>query len=301
VEDMILRNLGELAALATALCWNISGISFESAGKKVGSLSVNYIRLILGFLFVSLYSLIKRGFFLPIDATLHNWIWLSLSGLIGLTLGDLFLFQAYVEVGTRISMLVMASSPPLTALLGYIFLKEKLDLISLLGMLITVSGIAIVILGKDEGEKKLKLNHSKKGLICAFLGSFGQALGLIISKIGMEGYNALASTQIRIIAGFIGFTVLLFILNKFEDINVAVKDKKAMKEITVGALFGPFIGVTLSLVSLQYTTAGISSTITSITPVTIIPFSIFLLKEKIKLKEILGAILSVTGVAILFL
>lgn len=298
---MILRNLGELAALATALCWNISGISFESAGKKVGSLSVNYIRLILGFLFVSLYSLIKRGFFLPIDATLHNWIWLSLSGLIGLTLGDLFLFQAYVEVGTRISMLVMASSPPLTALLGYIFLKEKLDLISLLGMLITVSGIAIVILGKDEGEKKLKLNHSKKGLICAFLGSFGQALGLIISKIGMEGYNALASTQIRIIAGFIGFTVLLFILNKFEDINVAVKDKKAMKEITVGALFGPFIGVTLSLVSLQYTTAGISSTITSITPVTIIPFSIFLLKEKIKLKEILGAILSVTGVAILFL
>lgn len=298
---MILRNLGELAALATALCWNISGISFESAGKKVGSLSVNYIRLILGFLFVSLYSLIKRGFFLPIDATLHNWIWLSLSGLIGLTLGDLFLFQAYVEVGTRISMLVMASSPPLTALLGYIFLKEKLDLISLLGMLITVSGIAIVILGKDEGEKKLKLNHSKKGLICAFLGSFGQALGLIISKIGMEGYNALASTQIRIIAGFIGFTVLLFILNKFEDINVAVKDKKAMKEITIGALFGPFIGVTLSLVSLQYTTAGISSTITSITPVTIIPFSIFLLKEKIKLKEILGAILSVTGVAILFL
>lgn len=298
---MILRNLGELAALATALCWNISGISFESAGKKVGSLSVNYIRLILGFLFVSLYSLIKRGFFLPIDATLHNWIWLSLSGLIGLTLGDLFLFQAYVEVGTRISMLVMASSPPLTALLGYIFLKEKLDLISLLGMLITVSGIAIVILGKDEGEKKLKLNHSKKGLICAFLGSFGQALGLIISKIGMEGYNALASTQIRIIAGFIGFTVLLFILNKFEDINVAVKDKKAMKEITVGALFGPFIGVTLSLVSLQYTTAGISSTITSITPVTIIPFSIFLLKEKIKPKEILGAILSVTGVAILFL
>lgn len=298
---MILRNIGELAALATTLCWNISGISFESAGKRVGSLSVNYIRLILGFLFVSLYSFINRGLFLPIDATIHNWIWLSLSGLIGFTLGDLFLFQAYVEVGTRISMLVMASSPPLTALLGFIFLREKLDIISLLGMLITISGIAIVILGKEEGEKRIKLNHSKKGLICAFLGSFGQALGLIVSKIGMKGYNALASTQIRIIAGFIGFTVLILILNKFENIKVAVKNKKAMMETTVGALFGPFIGVTLSLVSLQYTTAGISSTITSITPVTIIPFSIFLLKEKIKPKEIFGAILSVIGVAILFL
>lgn len=298
---MALRNLGELAALTTALCWNISGISFERAGKKVGSLPVNYIRLILGFLFVSLYSLVKRGLFLPMDATIHNWIWLSISGLIGFTLGDLFLFQAYVEVGTRISMLIMASSPPLTALLGFIFLKETLDLKSLIGMLITISGIAIVILGREEGEKKLKFNHSKKGLIYAFLGSFGQALGLIVSKIGMKDYNALASTQIRIIAGFIGFTILLVILKKFKDVKIAIEDKKAMKDITIGALFGPFIGVTLSLISLQYTTAGISSTITSITPVTIIPFSVLLLKEKIKGKEILGAILSVIGVAILFL
>ncbi len=298
---MIENHLGELAALATAFCWSISGISFEKAGKKVGSLSVNYIRLILAFLFVSLYSLVSRGLFLPTDASLHNWLWLSISGLIGFTLGDLFLFQAYVEVGTRISMLIMASSPPLTALLGFIFLKESLDLKSLMGMLITISGIAIVILGKEEGEKGLKLNHSKKGLIYAFLGALGQALGLIVSKIGMRDYNALASTQIRIIAGFIGFTILLITLRKFQDIKIAAKNREAMKDTTIGALFGPFIGVTLSLVSLQYTSAGISSTITSITPVTVIPFSILILKEKIRVKEIIGAILSVLGVAILFL
>ncbi|NLX62180.1 MAG: DMT family transporter [Tissierellia bacterium] len=298
---MNIRNLGELAALATAFCWSMSGISFEKAGKKVGSLSVNYIRLILAFFFVSLYSLIKRGLLLPIDASMHNWIFLTISGLIGFTLGDLFLFQAYVEVGTRISMLIMASSPPLTALLGFIFLGERLDLKSLVGMAITITGIAIVILGKDEGEKKFKFNYSKKGLISAFLGSFGQAIGLIISKIGMKNYNALASTQIRIIAGFIGFTILIAILKKFNDIKTAFKDKGAMKDITIGAFFGPFVGVTLSLVSLQYTASGISSTITSITPVTIIPFSVILLKERVKPKEILGAVLSVIGVAVLFL
>jgi len=234
------------------------------------------------------------------DATYHNWIWLSLSGFIGFFLGDLFLFQAYVEVGTRISLLIMASSPPLTALLEFIFLKEKLDVISLLGMLITILGIAIVILSKEEG-KKIKINHSKKGLICAFLGALGQAIGLIISRIGMGNYNPLAATQIRIIAGFIGFNILIIFLKKFKQVKIALKDKKAMQEITIGSLFGPFIGVTLSLVSLQYTSAGISSTISSITPVTIIPFSVFLFKEKVKLKEILGAIISVMGVAILFL
>lgn len=298
---MTLRNIGELAALATAFCWSISGIAFEKAGKKVGSLSVNYIRLILAFIFVSLYSFIKRGLLFPIDANIYNWFFLSISGLIGFTLGDLFLFQAYIEVGTRISMLIMASSPPFTALLGFILLGERLDLKGIIGMLITIFGIAVVILGKDEGEKRFKLNHSKKGLIFAFLGSFGQALGLIVSKIGMKNYNALASTQIRIIAGLIGFTILIIILKKFEDIKIAFKDNMAMKDITIGAFFGPFVGVTLSLVSLQYTSAGISSTIASITPVTIIPFSVILLKERIKVKEILGAILSVMGVAILFI
>ncbi len=297
---MALKNLGEIAALLTAFCWTLSGIAYEKAGKKVGSLAVNYIRLIIGFIFVSLYSLATRGLFFPMDATYHNWIWLSLSGFIGFFLGDLFLFQAYVEVGTRISLLIMASSPPLTALLEFIFLKEKLDVISLLGMLITILGIAIVILSKEEG-KKIKINHSKKGLICAFLGALGQAIGLIISRIGMENYNPLAATQIRIIAGFIGFNILIIFLKKFKQVKIALKDKKAMQEITIGSLFGPFIGVTLSLVSLQYTSAGISSTISSITPVTIIPFSVFLFKEKVKLKEILGAIISVMGVAILFL
>jgi len=297
---MALKNLGEIAALLTAFCWTLSGIAYEKAGKKVGSLVVNYIRLIIGFIFVSLYSLATRGLFFPMDATYHNWIWLSLSGFIGFFLGDLFLFQAYVEVGTRISLLIMASSPPLTALLEFIFLKEKLDVISLLGMLITILGIAIVILSKEEG-KKIKINHSKKGLICAFLGALGQAIGLIISRIGMGNYNPLAATQIRIIAGFIGFNILIIFLKKFKQVKIALKDKKAMQEITIGSLFGPFIGVTLSLVSLQYTSAGISSTISSITPVTIIPFSVFLFKEKVKLKEILGAIISVMGVAILFL
>jgi len=294
------KNLGEIAALLTALCWTISGIAYEKAGKEVGSLAVNYIRLILGFIFVSLYSLVSRGIFLPVDATYHNWIWLSLSGFIGFFLGDLFLFQAYVEVGTRISLLIMALSPPLAALLEFIFLKEKLHMLNLLGMFITVMGIAIVILSKEEGEK-IKISHSKKGLIHAFLGSLGQAIGLIISKIGMGTYNPLAATQIRIISGFIGFSILIFFLKKFNEVKIALKDKKAMQEITIGSLFGPFIGVTLSLLSLQYTTAGISSTISSITPVTIIPFSVFLFKEKVKLKEVLGAVISVIGVAILFL
>lgn len=298
---MLKSNIGELAALATAFCWSLSATAFELSGRKVGSLSVNYIRLVTGFIFISVFTFFTRGYFLPIDATSKNWIFLSISGLIGFFIGDLFLFQSYLEVGSRVSMLIIATSPPIAALLGFIIFGEKLRVISILGMAITLLGIAIVILSKNPDEKKIKITHSVKGLTYAFLGSLGQSVGLIFSKIGMGEYNPFAATQIRIIAGFISFTILLIYLKKWDDLRLALKDKKAMLGITIGSIFGPFVGVSLSLLSLQYTSAGISSTITSIVPVTIIPLSMLVFKEKIKLKEILGAITTVAGVAVLFL
>lgn len=298
---MISSRIGEITALIAAFCWTITGLSFESAGKKVGSLAVNFITLIFGFIFISTYTYFARGYIFPVDATVQNWTFLSLSGIIGFFLGDLFLFRAYVELGTRISLLIMASSPPLTALLGFLFLKEEISPLGILGMLITVIGIAIVILSGDKKNKRFKLNHSIKGISYAFLGAVGQSLGTIFSKFGMNGYNPFAATQIRIIAGFISFFILFLYLNKWGDIKEALKNKKALAIIALGSVFGSFLGVSMQLTSLQYTSAGITATITSITPVIIIPFSILIFKEKVTRREVLGALLSVLGVGVLFL
>lgn len=298
---MFSSNIGELIALATAVCWAISATYFEASGKKVGSLCVNYITLIMGFTFISVFTYFTRGMLFPIDATSNAWIFLSLSGLIGFFIGDFFLFRAYVEVGSRISMLIMASSPPITALLELLIFGEKLTKVSILGMIVTLLGISIVILGKKPEEKKIEVTHSLKGLSYAFLGSIGQAVGLIFSKIGMGDYNPFAATQIRIIAGLISFTILFLVLNKWTDLKQALKDKKTMCKIAIGSIFGPFVGVSLALLSLRYTTAGISSTITSIVPVIIIPFSILVFKETVKFKEILGSIIAIIGVGMLFL
>ena len=208
---MVESHFGEIAALSTAICWTIMGVFFESAGKRVGSLSVNFIRLVFGFSFLSIFTYFSRGYLLPVDATVQNWTWLSISGLIGFFLGDLFLFQAYIEIGTRISMLILATSPPMTALLGYIFMDERISPLGLLGMLITILGVGLVILGKDAEGEKIQFTHPIKGITYAFLGAVGQSIGTIFSKIGMGDYNPFAATQIRIIAGFIGFVALFFI------------------------------------------------------------------------------------------
>ncbi len=297
---MFHSHIGELAAFATAICWTATPIAFEAAGKRVGSLTVNFIRLIIAFVLIGLFTLATRGMFLPLDATAVNWTWLTISGMIGFVIGDLFLFEAYVQIGARISLLIMAAVPPITALAGFLILGETLTFMDLLGMFITVAGIAMVILVKGKNEKKVQLSHPVKGIIFAFIGALGQSFGTIFSKFGMGEYNAFAATQIRIIAAIVGFSIVVTARKHWKNIFESLKDYVSLRNIAIGSVFGPFIGVSLSLLSVQYTTTGVSSTITSISRILIIPISIFVFKEKISLKEILGALITIGGVALLF-
>ncbi len=298
---------GEIAGVLTAVFWTVTSLAFESAGKKVGSLSVNLIRLVMAFFFIGIYSWIARGFFFPSDATLFHWKWLALSGLIGFVIGDLLLFQAFVEVGARISMLMMALAPPFAAVIGWLLLGEVMSPMNLLGMTITLTGIVIVILKREKTEengtvvRKIKSNYSVQGILLALGGALGQAAGLVLSKKGMGDYDPFSASQIRVLTGIVGFTVLFFFMRRWGKVWEAIQHSAAMKRITLGAFFGPFLGVSFSLIAVQNTQAGIAATLMAISPVLIIAPSVILFKEKVNWKEILGAVITVGGVALFFL
>lgn len=290
---------GELASLLVAVFWTITALSFEVATKRVGSLAVNITRLAFAFVFLSIFGLIYRGLAFPIDAGTHQWVWLSLSGLVGFVFGDYFLFHSYRLISSRIAMLIMTFVPPVTALLGWLILGEQMRSLHLAGMTLTVTGIIITVFGKEQG-KSIKLKYPLKGIFFAFLGVLGQAGGLVLSKFGMQSYNAFASTQIRIIAGFIGFALIILLTGKMHLVRTAFKNPKAMTGITVGSFFGPFLGVSFSLVAIQLTTTGIASTLMAIVPILIIPPAAIFLKQKVTLLDYIGAAISVGGVVLFF-
>ena len=302
-------HIGEFAALLVAVFWTITSLSFASASRTIGSLQVNWLRLVMAFFFLGFLLLFRTGNFWPVGNSVTSWGWLSLSGLIGFVIGDFCLFLSYEYVSARISMLVMALAPPIAAVTGYFILKESFTGMNLIGMLITLLGIAIVVLDKpavDEEELKkpkqlFKSVHSVKGLLLAFGGAAGQGVGLVLSKLGMQQYDPFASTQIRIITGIIGFTIIILIAGRLGKLHKAIKNKPAMGLVTLGAIFGPFLGVSFSLLSIQHTSTGIASTIMAIVPVLIIPPSIYLFKESVNKREIIGALLAVSGVALFFI
>ncbi len=298
---------GELAALLTAVFWTVTSLSFESAGKKVGSLPVNLIRLLLAFFIYGALNYFRNGMFFPMDAGAERWGWLALSGLVGFVFGDLLLFQSYVVIGARIAMLIMALAPPITALMSWLMLGEVMRLMNWVGMIVTLAGISIVILKREKQEddtkkkRKIKANYSLKGILLAFGGALGQGVGLVLSKKGMGDYDAFAASQIRVITGMLGFAFIILFTGRFGKVWSALQHFSAMKQITLGSIFGPFLGVSFSLLAIQHTQAGIAATIMAIVPVLIIPPAILLFHEKVNWKEIIGAIITVGGVAIFFL
>jgi len=268
---------------------------------------VNLLRLCVGFLFLSLFTLIYRGFFFPTDASWEAWGYLFLSGLIGFVIGDLCLFQAFVLIGARISMLIMALAPPITALLGRIFLGEVLTLKNWAGMAVTLAGIALVVLRKADRSagngrfNMIRLSYPVWGVVLGLLGAIGQSAGLILSKLGMQDYDAFAASQIRVLAGIIGFAVLFTVLGRWRDVLIGLSIRKPMLQLSLGAFFGPFLGVSFSLIAIKYTHTGIAATLMSIVPVLIIIPSMLFFDEKVTFREVTGAVLAVGGVALFFL
>ena len=289
-------HIGEIASLLTAVCWTLSAIYFEKAGRRIGSLSVNIIRIFLGVIFLGITTTLTRGMFFPMDATPYNWFWLGLSGIVGFFLGDLFLFKSYTIIGSRTSQLVMSLAPMITAIIGWFFLHEILEIKSIIGIIVSVAGIMIAIAGR-----KLKLKVPIKGFIYAIGGALGQAVGLILSKKGMGDYDAIAATQIRAIVGFVAFAVLVTFMKRWKRVLITITDKKGMKATTIGAIFGPFIGVALSLYAVQHTSTGIASALMALTPIFIIVPSAIMFKEKITAPQVIGAVISIIGASIFFL
>ena len=293
---------GQLAALGAAGFWACTALSIEGAARRIGSLTVNLVRLVFAFLFLSVVGLVFRGHPLPTDATPHNWAWLTVSGLVGFTFGDLCLYRAYVVLGPRLSSLMMALVPPITALIGWMVLGETLTPRDLLGMTLTLVGIGWAILERSRRAGRLVQHHvTPAGVALGFGGALGQAVGLILSKIGMAGYNAFASTQVRVLAGFVGYALLFFVLRWWPNVRTGLRDRTAIGFCALGAFFGPFLAVSLSLIAIRETVAGVAASIMALTPVLIIPLVVVLRGERVGIGGVVGALVAVTGVALLFL
>ncbi len=292
--------LGELAALTTAAFWSAVSILFTVAGRRVGTLALNQTRITLALVILTVMLLVTRGTsWAPgADAT-HVWV-LVASGLIGLTLGDWAFFSAFVHVGPRITTLLMTLAPPFAALLAIPVLHESLSITGVVGIGVTLLGVVWVVM--ERSPTPIPRGHRVQGLVMGILGSFGQALGLVLSKAGMgEVIDPLPATAIRMAAATVGIWVIAILTGRVRGVVTLVRDPVARLATLGATVLGPVLGVWLSLVAVRLTQTGIAATLMALTPVFILPLVVLTHRERIGFRAVVGAVVAVGGVAILFL
>ena len=290
--------LGEFSAVLTAFLWSGTSIAFSSAAEKIGSLQLNINRMILASVFL-ISTILIMGY--SFDLSRSQFINLIISGIIGLVIGDSFLFKSYQLIGARISMLLMALSPGMSTVLAFIFLYERITTLGVIGIFITISGIMLVVLERNTGSK---YQISGLGIFYGFIGALGQAAGLIFAKFAFaEGHIvAFVATFVRIFSSIIIFLPIALLLKRYKNpYTIFSKNKSAFGSTLLGTILGPYLGITFSLIAIEYTKVGIAATLMSTMPIIMLPMVKYIYKEKLSWRAIIGAVIAVLGIALIFL
>jgi drug/metabolite transporter (DMT)-like permease len=306
-------HLGEISALAAALFWSFTAVFFSEAGRIIGSYRVNKIRLLFAITIYMVILTITTGHPIPLGLNWAQIGWLSISGIVGLSIGDAAGFKALVMIGPRLATLLFCTVPIFTTVIAWIFLGEKLQFVDLLGVVITLSGVSWVVMERryqSDNRFALHKDHPDhgsmaRGITLVTIASLCQAGGLILSKQGMmysgSVVDPMQASFVRMLAGGAVIWIWAIVRGDSRETVQSMRNGKAMLLTLGGAVFGPFLGVWSSLVALAHTSAGIAATLNSTSPILILPTVILYYKERVSPRAAIGALIAVIGVTLLFL
>lgn len=304
--------VGPAAAIATSICWTATSIFFTAASRRLGPTLVNGLRLVLAVLLLGLTLRVLDGLWWP-TLTSSQWWYLGLSGVLGLTLCDQFLFTAFVDIGPRRVMLIMTMSPLFGLVFGALSLDERVGSLAIVGVALTLAGVLWVLLERrGPGRERGAGRHVTRGVVLSVIAAALQAVGALFAKRGMghgelpatEHLAPLAATHVRMVFGLIGVLPLLALHHLRRRGRVLDREpgvrSTGLVFVALGAVFGPYLGVWSSVIAFDRSPIGVAQTLCSLSPVLILPLVFRLYGERVGARGLLGALLAVAGAALLF-
>ena len=296
--------MGEIAALSASVLWAFASLVFAQLGQKTAPLVMNGLKCViaLALMWISLLAFEQ----IPWPELTHAALfYLVISGFIGLTIGDTAYFNALVRLGPRRALVFTALTPPVTALMAVPALGEPITLTMGIGMALTMGGVVWVILERapvQDDEPHQGLTKAEwLGVAFALVGVLCQSSGNVLTKMGGETSSALAVSVVRLAAGTLGLGVIIGLTGRLAEVAAPFRDRRTTILLLVATFAGTYLGIWLLNAGLKYTFVGIAATLSSTSPIWILPLAYFILKERITPRAVLGAVIAVVGVGVLFL
>ena len=295
-----------IPALLTVLLFACSGIAGERAARYWGGQLANLLRLLLATCILASGTLIL----FPGSLRWETFGWLFLSGVVGFGLGDIALFLAYVRIGARLTILLnLCTAPIWSSITERIWLGTTLTAGEIAASGTILTGVIMAILSRPASKSRSGGAHWI-GILCGLGAGMGQGIGTVISRNAfglaerggfvVNGFSAAAQ---RVCGGF--FTVLLVFL-AFSAIGrnhirpPAFADRRpAFGWLLATTLCGPVLGVSCFQWALIQLPAGIANAVVAMTPIAMIPLTMFIDGERPRALSIAGACVAVAGVILL--
>ena len=302
---------GESMAILAALIFAWTSVFFTTAGQRLGVTTINLLRLPGATLCLGSMHLFLYGNLWPANLAWQDQMWIGLSGVAGLAIGDSALFKAFTLVGPRRSMTMMALAPVYTTIIAWGVLGEHLNLWAISGIIVIIAGVMTATMGKDEGNGDfagLPRQVMRTGLLLALIGSLGQGVGSVLAKLGMTGASSgsagvepLGATLIRLTWATVFYWLAVVPRLDFRDTLRALRDRRGVMALVVAVFMGPFISVWISLVAIKNTETGVAQVLLGMVPIFVVAPAWLVYRDRPSPLSLFGIAVAVGGGALLFL
>ncbi len=297
--------LGQTLALLTAFCFAQNSLIYAHVGAIVSSSTTAHIRLWIAVPLILLIHLIFMGNIIPIGVPLQSWILIGISGALGFCIADLFIFSALVQIGARQTMVIMTTSPLFSTIFAFFIEGEVITVWQTFGMIVTLVGVAGVILVDRNKKNTSKKERIEFGVLFALLGAITQAFAMVLAKKGMSDIvPPISANVIRLLFGLISLIIFTLIKKSFfSDFKLFAnkQHKKVLWLLVAAAVVGPVLGIFLNLWALTIAPVGIVTTLSQMTPVILLPLEKYVLKKQVSSLTSIGTIIAVLGTVMLFI
>lgn len=300
---MYLTFTGEMAALCAAFLWAVSSVIYDRLGQQIPPLTLNLLKGAIAIILL-LITLLLHGEFLSAIAPVPLCL-LLLSGVLGIGVGDTAFFTALNCLGARRALLMETLAPPMTAI-GALFLQEQLSVGAWCGILLTILGVAWVVTEQLPSSSVSPVNLAR-GISFGLLAALAMATGGVLSRavLATTNISPLWAALLRLIAAVLILLPLAWLRGKREAVHQDYAQIKIFQSLPVfraiflAAFAGTYLGIWLQQTAIKFTAVGIALTLTNTSPLFVLPIAIYL-GEKVSLRAIAGAVITISGIAVLF-
>ena len=290
---------GEIAALAAALLWTFSSMLWGQV--KISAFTLNACKNVIGTTFILLHLSCIYLLYGSVSFTSNpaDWGWLSLSGLIGIVVGDTLYFRCLQILGPRRALLIACASPLFATVLGFQFLGQQIGVVVLCGILLTVAGVATVVSDRRADVEAPGLLPGKfgVGVTLGLLSAVCQAFGGMFSTLGMKGdFGALEATMIRLLVSGIATVLLLMIQKETRKSLISKFKSKYMKIIIPATAIGTWMGIWFSQLAYKNADLAVAQTLMATCPLFAIPVVWITFGHKATRIAIIGTTIALLGI-----